>query len=80
MTCRELVELVTEYLEGALPTERAVAFDQHLERCPGCETYLQQIRGTIRLTGELREDELSPEILEPLLAAFAAWPNAPEAS
>ena len=35
-TCSELVELVTEYLDGALPAERAVAFEQHLERCPGC--------------------------------------------
>jgi anti-sigma factor RsiW len=69
LPCRELVELVTDYLEGALaPAERA-RFEAHVAGCAGCETYLEQLRTTIaiaRATGEL---ESTPE-LAGLLAAF----------
>jgi anti-sigma factor RsiW len=47
MTCQELVELVTDYLEGALPPEDAARFEAHVGSCPGCEAYLEQIRTTI---------------------------------
>lgn len=73
MTCRQLVELVTEYLEGALPPRERERIDAHLMECDGCSTYLEQMRQTIRLTGRLREDDVAPEAREKLMAAFRGW-------
>lgn len=73
LTCRELVELVTDYLEGALPPEDAARFERHLAVCPGCTTYVEQIRETVRQTGRLREDDLRPEARDALLAQFRNW-------
>ena len=73
MPCRELVELVTDYLEGRLsPVDRA-RFEAHLEACDACRTYLDQFRQTVRTLGRLREDSLSPEAKSALLAAFRGW-------
>ena len=72
LTCQELVELVTDYLEGALaPAERA-RFDAHLAGCPGCTRYVEQIRATITVAGRTRELEDRPEMAQ-LLAAFRDW-------
>jgi anti-sigma factor RsiW len=73
MTCAELVELVTAYLEGTLPAEERAAFDEHLALCPGCDRYLAQFRATIDLLGELPEESLSSPGRERLLDAFAQW-------
>ena len=73
MTCQELVELVTAYLDGTLPDEDRAAFDDHLSRCPGCDRYLDQFRTTIELLGELPEDSLSAPGRERLLDTFAQW-------
>ncbi len=73
LTCRELVELVTDYLEGALPPEDAARFDRHLAVCPGCTTYVEQIRQTVRQAGRLHEDDLAPAAREALLAQFRNW-------
>ena len=54
MTCQELVELVTEYLEGALPDPDRRRFDEHLDGCPHCVVYLEQMRVTVRVAGRLR--------------------------
>lgn len=76
LSCQELTELVTDYLEGALdPAERA-RFEQHLSECGNCEMYLEQIRATIRLTGSLRPEAISPEAEEALLHAFRNWKSA----
>lgn len=73
MTCRELVELVTDYLEERLsPAERA-RFDAHLEICEGCRAYLDQMRATVRALGRLPEDTLPPELEERLMRAFRDW-------
>jgi anti-sigma factor RsiW len=77
MTCAELVELVTAYLEGTLSPEERAAFDEHLALCPGCETYLAQFRTTIDLLGELPEESLSSPGRERLLDAFAEWRRTP---
>ena len=53
LPCRELVELVTEYLDGALAVEARARFEEHLERCAGCERYLEQLRQTVRLAALL---------------------------
>lgn len=73
MTCEELVELVTAYLEGSLPAEERTAFDDHVALCPGCDRYLAQFRTTIDLLGELPPWSLSLPGRERLLDAFAEW-------
>jgi anti-sigma factor RsiW len=73
MPCRELVELVTDYLEDRLsPSERA-RFEAHLAECEYCETYLEQMRQTIRALGRLPEESLSAEARDALLTAFRDW-------
>jgi anti-sigma factor RsiW len=73
MSCRELVELVTAYLEGVLSLENRIRFEIHLGGCDGCATYLEQMRRTIELTGTLRVDDVAPEAEAALLHAFRAW-------
>lgn len=73
MTCREFVELVTDYLDGALGLPDAARFEEHLSLCPGCETYLEQIRRTISEVGRLEEDDISAEARTKLLSAFRDW-------
>ncbi len=73
LSCQDLVELVTDYLEGALELALAERFDRHLLHCPFCEEYLAQIRRTIALTGMLREDDLDPKARDDLLSAFRRW-------
>ena len=70
LTCKEIVEIVTDYLEGALPRERRKAFEAHLAECDGCTQYVEQMRETIRLTGGLAEESLEPDFRERLLDAF----------
>ena len=73
MTCQELVEVITDYLEGKLlPAERA-RFEAHLSGCDGCRTYLDQMRQTIRLAGTLSEDTIPYATRNKLLDVFRAW-------
>jgi predicted anti-sigma-YlaC factor YlaD len=73
ITCKELVEVVTDYLEGRMPAERRLLFEEHIAFCSWCQTYLDQMRETIRLTGMLTEDDLSPETRDTLLQVFRNW-------
>jgi anti-sigma factor RsiW len=73
LNCREFVELVTAYFEGALSPAEERLFDAHLAACDKCTEYLQQMRQTIRVTGTLSPDDLSPEAEEVLLEAFRGW-------
>ncbi len=73
MNCSELVELVTDYLEGSMPADQWARFDEHVSRCDGCTTYLGQFRITIRLTGMLCEEQVAPDARETLLGAFRDW-------
>ncbi len=73
MACQELVELVTEYFEGALPEGERVRFDRHLGECEGCTNYLEQMRTTIRLAGTLSEESIPPEGKEELLRVLRSW-------
>jgi anti-sigma factor RsiW len=72
MDCNELVELVTEYLEKALPQERAARLEAHLAECPGCAEYVEQIRTAARVAGGL-EPSLSSEEADRLLQIFQNW-------
>jgi anti-sigma factor RsiW len=71
VTCRELVELVTDYLEGALPPRTLSHVEEHLVICDPCAAYVEQMRTTIAWLGELREGP-SAEPRGPLLAALRA--------
>jgi anti-sigma factor RsiW len=73
LTCKELVELVTDYLEGALRRRDRKRFERHIDGCANCTEYVAQFRETIRLTGTLREQDISKEAADELLAVFAAW-------
>lgn len=72
LTCREFVELVTEYLEGALSDERRTALDAHIAECGGCTAYLHQMQQTITALQGLKVDEGLPRTREEALAAFRA--------
>jgi anti-sigma factor RsiW len=65
--------VVTDYLEGRMPAERRLLLEEHLAFCDWCQTYLEQIRETVRLTGTLREDDLDPEARDGLLRVFRDW-------
>ena len=73
LSCQELVELVTEYLEGSLPADSRTLFEKHLGTCEGCRNYLEQMETTVRLVGELRPSDLTPEAEEALSRAFGTW-------
>ncbi len=73
ITCREVVELVTDYLEGALSEADRARFDGHLAICEPCVAYVEQIRLTIAASGAISDEQLDPEAREELLAAFRDW-------
>jgi hypothetical protein len=73
LTCRELVELVTDYLEDALTPEDRTRFELHLTYCDWCRTYLAQMREVLASAGRLEEESLPPEGRDALLSAFRDW-------
>jgi anti-sigma factor RsiW len=74
LSCQESAELVTDYIEDALPTEERRRFEHHLSYCRVCGTYVNQIRETIRIAGRLsREETLPPALRKELLSQFRAW-------
>jgi anti-sigma factor RsiW len=73
IACRELVELVTDYFEGALSGRDRRRFESHIAGCDGCRTYVEQMRVTSRALGGLTEETISREAREALLHAFRDW-------
>jgi anti-sigma factor RsiW len=73
ITCRELTEVVTDYLEGVMPAAERARLDAHLELCEGCVNYVAQMRQTIRAVGELDAEEVEATVPDDVLAAFRAW-------
>jgi hypothetical protein len=73
VSCREFVELVTEYFEGALSPADAARFDEHIGHCIWCSRYLEQMRVTIATVGHIDEDSISIEARNELLHAFRDW-------
>jgi anti-sigma factor RsiW len=73
MTCKELVELVTDYLEGNLRGRLRRRFEAHLAQCDGCTRYIAQMRTTILATGRLTEEQVTKEQRVALLGAFREW-------
>lgn len=73
LTCEELVEIVTEYLDGGLSDAERERFEEHVVVCSGCANYLDQIRMTIEIAGRVTVDDLMEETKTELLAAFRDW-------
>lgn len=73
LVCREAIELMTEYLEGALPRRQRRRLESHLAACPNCSGYLEQIRITIRVTGSIDTDSLPPEAVDELTELYRRW-------
>ena len=73
ITCQEVVELVNDYLERALPPDETTVFEQHLNFCDGCDWYVEQLRRTVETVGEIREEDVPAEAKERLLGAFRDW-------
>jgi len=76
MACKELVEVITDYLEGALPPQEMARFEAHLAVCRSCQTYLEQMRHVISTLGKLSPESIPPEGKEELLEVFRAWKKA----
>ena len=70
VSCQEVVELVTDYLEGAMSPEDVARFDHHLSLCEGCVFYVEQIRMTIAAVGRIGEEGVPAEVRDDLVAAF----------
>lgn len=73
LTCRELTEVLTDYLEGTMPLEDRARFDAHLAICDGCVTYVDQMRQVIKTVRELRADDVEASAPDDLLEVFRAW-------
>jgi anti-sigma factor RsiW len=73
LTCQELVELITDYFEGALPPHERQRFETHLTHCDGCTNYVEQIRILLRLSERLTETMIPSDARRELLAVFRDW-------
>jgi anti-sigma factor RsiW len=73
LTCADIVKLVTDYNEGRLAPAERRRFEEHIEICPPCRSFLAQMRTTVELLGELREEDVPPDMERHLLAAFRDW-------
>jgi anti-sigma factor RsiW len=77
LSCKEMVELVTDYLEGALPADMRDRFERHLGACPPCVVYVEQMRQTIATIGTLPEESIEPTALDALRDHFRRWRSEP---
>ena len=73
LTCQELVELVTDYFDGAMSRRDRRRFERHLGACDGCTSYVRQLHAIVSVSVHLRTEELPQEVVEPLLAGFRDW-------
>jgi anti-sigma factor RsiW len=73
IVCQQAVELVTDYLEGALSRADRRRFEAHLAACPHCTEYLAQMRKTIELTGMVTAADLSPQMADEFIALYRRW-------
>ena len=76
ISCQEVVELVTDYLDGAMSPADVARFDHHLSLCEGCVSYVEQIRMTIAAVGRIGEEDVPPAVRDDLVAAFRDFKRA----
>lgn len=77
-SCQQIVELVTEYLDGGLDVSERLAFERHVAICPPCRGYLSQLRRVSSVAGTMSEDDVPERLRESLLKAFRDWKSGPE--
>jgi anti-sigma factor RsiW len=73
LTCQQVVELVTEYLDGVMEPARRARFEAHLDGCDGCTAYLEQFRTTVAVVGSLAASDIPAPVMSELLSAFRHW-------
>jgi anti-sigma factor RsiW len=73
LVCQQAVELVTDYLEGAMSRRERRRFERHLANCDGCSEYLEQMRATIRLTGQVSSEDLDPVARDRFVELYREW-------
>jgi anti-sigma factor RsiW len=73
ITCQQLVELVTDYLEGSMPPTQRLRFEEHIAFCEPCVRYLEQMRGTIAMAGTLRENDLDDDSRDAMLRVLRGF-------
>lgn len=73
LVCRQAVELMTDYLEGALSSRDRARLEAHLAGCPHCSEYLAQIRNVVGAAGQIEPDDLPPEAVDDLVALYESW-------
>ena len=73
LVCQEVVELVTDYLEGTMPPRERARFESHIADCPNCRRYLAQMRTTLDVLGRIEADAVAPEAMDELLALYRRW-------
>lgn len=77
LSCRELVEVITDYFDGAMSEDQRARLERHLGECSGCQAVVSQFRTTIEVTGRLTEDQVSEEQREAMRDVFRRWREAP---
>ena len=73
MTCKQLTELITDYLERRMPLSHRVRFQLHVGMCKHCRAYLRQMKATIRTLGLLPAETIPPDVREQLMKRFRNW-------
>jgi anti-sigma factor RsiW len=73
LVCRQVVELVTDYLEDALSAAERRRFEAHLKHCPHCTEYVRQMRSTVRLTGQVDAEPMPAELEDEFIALYRRW-------
>lgn len=76
MTCRQVVELMTDYLEGNLPDRERARFEEHIAGCDGCRAYLAQLRTTREMVGRIADEPMPVSVERELIEAFRNWRRA----
>lgn len=76
MTCRQVVELMTDYLEGSLPARDRARFEEHIAGCDGCRAYLAQLRRTREVVGRIADEPMPASVERELIEAFRNWRRA----
>jgi anti-sigma factor RsiW len=77
MTCQDLAQLVTDYLDGAMPAAERAVFERHLAVCPACVRFVRQMKATVETLGRVPPEAITPEVEGKLLEQFRSWKRRP---